>query len=380
MKNRFPSYLYFSKKERIGTVVLLLVCATAFLIPEVAHQLRPPRSTDFTTFEPAIQAFRQAVNDTETPKGEPIGDLFYFDPNVASFDDFVRLGLSEKVANIICNYRDKGGKFRSAEDFQKIWSLQPSDYARLLPYIRLESAGREAFEPAPEKPPVEVFAFDPNTASEADLQRLGLPSRTAKSILNYRSKGGVFRKKEDLQKIYTLTEEDYERLKDYITLSAPMTSAETFRPATYAGGAAAEQRSVAKGPVDINRSSVEDWARLPGMADWRARSIVNFRERLGGFASLEQVAELREMPDSIFQKIKTALVVDFPIYRKLNLNTASAEDLDAHPFFTRKQAEIVLNYRSNHGNFATAAEIAKIKAFEREQAWVAKVLPYLSVE
>jgi DNA uptake protein ComE-like DNA-binding protein len=380
MKTRFLSYLYFSRKERIGTVVLLVVCVVAFLVPEIVRQLQPSRSTDFAPFESEIQAFRQAARDTETPAGEPVGDFFYFDPNVASFDDFVRLGLSEKVANIICNYRDKGGKFRTAEDFQKIWSLRPSDYERLRPYIRLESAGRTAFEPAPEKPQAEPFAFDPNTASEDDLKRLGLPARTVKSILGYRSKGGVFRKKEDLQKIYTLTEEDYERLQDYITLSVPITSATAPRPVTYAGGAVAERNSAAKGPVDINRSSVEDWARLPGVAEWRARLIVNFRERLGGFASVEQVAGLREVPDSVFQKIKTSLVADFPIYRKLNLNAVSTEDLDAHPFFTRKQAEIVTNYRANHGSFATTADFAKIKAFERDPAWVAKVMPYLSVE
>ncbi|MCU0348746.1 MAG: helix-hairpin-helix domain-containing protein, partial [Saprospiraceae bacterium] len=59
---------------------------------------------------------------------------------------------------------------------------------------------------------VETFAFDPNTATKEDFERLGLSSRTAQSILNYRAKGGHFYKKEDLAKIYTLRQEDYERL------------------------------------------------------------------------------------------------------------------------------------------------------------------------
>ena len=66
----------------------------------------------------------------------------------------------------------------------------------------------------------QLFEFDPNTATQEELQQLGFRDRTAKSIVNYRSKGGQFRKKEDLKKIYTLAEEDYLRLEPYIRIAS----------------------------------------------------------------------------------------------------------------------------------------------------------------
>ena len=65
---------------------------------------------------------------------------------------------------------------------------------------------------------LETFPFDPNTASKDDLMRLGLSSRTAQTILNYRAKGGHFYKKEDLKRMYTIRPEDYERLEAFVQI------------------------------------------------------------------------------------------------------------------------------------------------------------------
>ena len=62
------------------------------------------------------------------------------------------------------------------------------------------------------------FDFDPNIVGEADLDKMNLPSRTIKSILKYREKGGQFRYKNSLQKIYTLSEEHYQQLLPFIQL------------------------------------------------------------------------------------------------------------------------------------------------------------------
>ncbi len=374
MKTRLFNYLRFTRSERNGTLALFLLAALLFAIPEITHRLRLRDSTDFSAFRAETSAFRTSI---ENLAEEPSEGLFAFDPNSASFDAFVRLGLSEKVANIICNYRDKGGDFREPADFQKIWSLKKTDYERLLPYIHIESKDEKKAETRSEKPQAELFAFDPNTATEADLFRLGLPSRTVKSILNYRTKGGQFRKKEDLEKIYTLGEDDYSRLAPYATFSESHASAYTTQPVAYAGGAGA--KSFAKGPVDINRASVEAWRALPGIGETRARQLVNFREKLGGFHSVEQVAEMHGLPDSIYQSIKSSLVMSMPQHRKINLNTASVADLDAHPYISKRQAELIVAYREQHGAFASPDDIGKMRAIA-DQAWLAKVKPYLGVE
>ncbi|MBC7775630.1 MAG: helix-hairpin-helix domain-containing protein [Phycisphaerae bacterium] len=380
MKTRFFNYLRFNRAERNGTLALFVLAAVFFAIPEISRYFRVSPKTDFAPFQIETQAFRAALANGKNDARESSGALFNFDPNTASFDDFVRLGLSEKVSNIICNYRDKGGDFREPADFQKIWSLKKEDYTRLLPYIHIGTAEETPREKRPEKPAAELFAFDPNTSTEEDLLRLGLPNRAVKSILNYRSKGGQFRKKEDLEKIYTLDEDDYDRIAPYATFSGAIASAAVTRPVVYAGGfAAPSKKGLDKGPVDINRANVEDWMSLPGIGETRARQLVNFREKLGGFISVRQLGEMYGLPDSVFQGIKANLVISTADIRKINLNTASVADLDTHPYISKRQAELIVAYREQHGAFASSDDLGKMRAFS-DQAWLAKVGPYLGVE
>jgi competence ComEA-like helix-hairpin-helix protein len=372
MKSIVANSFHFTRAERAGTIFLAIVCTAVFALPDIASKFSSQTATDFSQFQANIQAFRQA-----TSAEIPAAGMFVFNPNTASFDDFVRLGLSEKVANIICNYRDKGGTFREPEDFQKIYSLSKENYERLLPFIQIESSENEGFETKQVAQKIELFAFDPNTAAEQDFLRMGLPQRTAKSILNYRAKGGQFRKKEDFRKIYTLDEADYVRLESYIQIgTAAVAAVEAPRPQMYSTPAPAY---ATKTSLDINRSSMEEWQKLPGIGEKRARQVVNFRETLGGFLTVEQVSEMYGLPDSVFQKIRPMLTHSGGGVRQLNLNSASVEDLEAHPYISGKQAKLIVAYRDQHGAFASVDDLAKIAVFS-DKKWLEKVRLYLKVK
>ena len=379
MKTRFFNYLRFNRAERNGTLALFLLATVFFAIPEITRRFRTENSTDFIPFQQETQAFRNALGNNQNTANSSASALFNFDPNTASFDDFIRLGLADKVSKSICNYREKGGKFREPADFKKIWSLKKEDYSRLLAYIRIGSQGEKPREKWSETPVAEPFAFDPNTAGEEELLRLGLPSRTVKSIINYRSKGGQFRKKEDLEKIYTLNEEDYARISPYATFSENIAAA-TARPVTYAGGFSATARKpLDKGPVDINRANMEAWMSLPGIGETRARQLVSFREKLGGFISVEQIGEMYGLPDSVFQSMRQYLVLNNAALRKININALSVAELDAHPYISKRQAELIVAYRDQHGAFVSSEDLGKMRAFS-DQSWLAKIKPYLGVE
>jgi len=380
MKTHFFNYLRFNRAERNGTLALFLLAAVFFAVPEIARHLRAAKSTDFKAFQTEIQSFRIAL---ETGKNTSEGSskaLFNFDPNTATFNDFVRLGISEKVANIICNYRERGGSFQEPADFQKIWSLKKEDYARLLPFIHLKSKPEIPSGIAAPKITAELFSFDPNSATETDLQRLGLPERTVKSILNYREKGGKFRKKEDLEKIYTLSEEDCARITPYAVFSEVVANTPPPYPVVYAGGFNRPGiKTSALASVDINQASKEEWMSLPGIGEMRAQQLVNYREKLGGFLSVEQIREMHNFPDSVFQTIKPNLMIGTAGIRKLNLNEVSVADLDAHPYISKRQAELIVAFREQHGALSSPDDLSRMRAFS-DKVWLAKVGPYLGVE
>lgn len=368
---------YLSKAERYGAAGLMLLALAAFIMPEVYRLLRKPAEIDFSVFTGQVEGYFAAA---AVPAGETGNDpdpaLFHFDPNTAAAETLTQLGLSPKVAATIVKYRERGGRFRSADDLQKIYTLPEEDFERLRPFVRIESAAngnnrQKESDQAANKP--ELFPFDPNNASEQDLLRLGLPQGLAARLLRYREKGGRFFDKAGFKKLYGLTEAEYARLEPYITIAK---SEAVARPVAYSGGGNAKVN--ADVIVDINTATPDEWRQLPGVGAARAHKIVRYRDKLGGFTSAGQVAETYDLPDSVFQQIRPQLRVETSVYRQININTVSESELRAHPYFNFKQAQLIVAFREQHGHFKNVDDLDRIAAFADRQ-WMEKVKPYLKV-
>lgn len=371
MKRFIIGVLHFSRRERLGAIALSLICLISFAAPRLIRHFLPQKKTDFSLFQSEIQDFRAAM---QMPDETPAAEYFAFDPNTATVEEFTRLGLSEKVANTIANYRNKGGIFRKPEDFKKIWSLQAADFERLLPWIRIGAEEAVASPRTVANPTPEMFQFDPNAAGEDDFLRLGLPHWTVRSILNYRAKGGIFKNREDFRKIYNLDAKDYTRLESWMVFTQLTTTPPASAPNT-AGAAKTRQPLL----VDINLADAETWQSLPGIGEKRAQQIVKYRSTLGGFLSIEQVGEMYGLPDSVFRNIRPALSLQAGNIRRINLNTASEEELDKHPYISAKQAKLIVAYRTQHGTYPTVNDLGRIAAFS-DKKWLDKIGPYLTTE
>jgi len=358
------NFFHYTRPERNGALVLILLCIALALAPRLIPLFSPAETVDFSA-DLAIVDSLALLEDAGTADPAASAGLFPFDPNTASKEELMRLGLRERTASSIVNYRSKGGQFRKKEDLQKIYTLSEEEYLRLAPYIRIAGAATEAVAA---KRSYTLFPFDPNTATEAELRDLGLPENVVRAITRFREKGGKYRRKEDLQKIYTLSEADYRRIEPYIAI-ASQGSIPTIALDVPKAYDAPETVN-----IDINRAGEEEWQRLRGIGPAYSARIVKFREALGGFASVEQVAETRGLPDSTFQRIRLQLRPS-PIFRPLPINTISAEALATHPYIDRRSAEALVAYRNNHGPFRHADDLRKVYALKAEV--LDKLMPYL---
>jgi competence ComEA-like helix-hairpin-helix protein len=61
--------------------------------------------------------------------------------------------------------------------------------------------------------------------------------------------------------------------------------------------------------------------------------------------------------------------------RKININTASLEELKAHPYIRWQLANALLEYRNQHGPFLTVEDIKKLFLITDEI--FKKISPYL---
>ncbi len=220
----------------------------------------------------------------------------------------------------------------------------------------------------------ELFNFDPNTTSAADWKRLGLRDKTINTIMNFINKGGKFRHAEDIKKIWGLHEDEIQRLLPYVHIVSTVASVNT--QAVYETKHFENKKIFT--PVDINAADSTAFDDLPGIGGKLSVRIINFREKLGGFYSIEQVAETFGLPDSTFQKIKARLVMNNNILRKININTASLEEMKIHPYIRYNIANAIVQYRKQHGNFLNVEDIKKIGLINDEL--FNKLSPYLLVQ
>ena len=143
---------------------------------------------------PVVEAVREKTRKVES---------FAFNPNTVSVEDLRRLGFSEKQAQAIDNYRQKGGRFRRKEDFAKSYVVADSVYARLEPYISIPK-------------------LDINKADSTALEDLpGIGPYFAGKIVSYRKSLRGYSRKEQLMDIYHFDREKFDGLQDLLVCSEP---------------------------------------------------------------------------------------------------------------------------------------------------------------
>ncbi len=238
----------------------------------------------------------------------------------------------------------------------------------------------------------EVFYFDPNTLDEAGWLRLGIREKTAITIQKYIAKGGRFRKPEDIGKIYGLFKDDYERLLPYVKIEnqpgfekkytgektesrfndEKRESADNYKPSYPA------KKTFPVKNIEINNADTTAFIALPGIGSKLAARIINFRDKLGGFYSVQQIAETYGLPDSTFNKIKGSLQCSNAAVHQLNINTADANTLKQHPYIRWNIANAIIQYRAQHGNFKAVEDLQQIAIVTPEI--LKKIAPYLFVQ
>lgn len=225
---------------------------------------------------------------------------------------------------------------------------------------------RGAYRPAEEeeadkKKQVSLFYFDPNTISAEQWQQLGLTRRQADVIEHYLQKGGHFYKKEDLKKIYSITDSDYQRLEPFISMSGPFTVKSKLKPGEV---------------IELNQADSAKLMQLAGIGPSFAARIVRYRNRLGGFFSKEQLKEVYGIDSIKFDQIAGHVTVNPALVTKIDVNNISFNQLRLFPYLNFNQVNAIIQYRAQHGKYNSIAELKNIAILDQQT--LQKIQPYLS--
>lgn len=218
------------------------------------------------------------------------------------------------------------------------------------------------------------FNFNPNNLPVDDWMKMGLSEKQAKSIKKYESKGGKFRSKADVKKMYAITDQMYQNMEPYIQIpdeiksGSPLVKSENFRT---------EVKPINKFiTVDINDADSLEFLNVKGIGPAFASRIINYRNRLGGFHSKTQLKEVWGLDSLKYTTLENQIVVNNINLKKINLNNCAFEDIKLFPYLTYKQMNAIIAYRKQHGNYKSVEDLNKIAILTPQI--IQKITPYLS--
>lgn len=326
MRIDWKSYFVFTKRERIGVVVLVFLIVMVAVLPLFFSE--PENDIDKLELEKFRKELAMAENRSDKSgvedsldenRDENRGNFsdnkeeFLFDPNKLSEIGWKRLGIRDRTIQTIHRFLDKGGQFRNPEDIGRIYGISKTDYNRLLPFVRIENEKKK----------------------DSDV-------------------GG---------------NNQFAHRKEYSEKSK-------YEEKTY------EERNPKKkiplAAIEINSADSTAFMALPGIGRVLATRIIRFREKLGGYYQVDQIKEVYGMSDSTFQLVRSAFICNAGGIRKINLNSCEQSELSKHPYIQYKLAAFIIQYRTQHGRFHNLSDLLKIETVDAHK--VQKLEPYLTIE
>jgi len=292
-----------SKGEQCGTIALVCLLFLVVAAPRTVTYIRMKTGNcDFgkmAEIKDKLLYNSKTGNKADGKILPSVTDtIFHFDPNTISYDDMLLLGLPSKMASRIEKYRAAGGKFRKTDDFHKIYGVNDSIFSRFRPYIRIHQKYKE--QKAQKKPyneswkkretketaaytykEKEMQIVELNTADSAQLVALyGIGPTFARRILTYRRQLGGFYEVEQLREVYNMPEDTY--IKLYPNCIVDTTKIKK---------------------IDLNNFKYSDFKRHPYISVAQLNSIVNYKNVMKRFKSVDDLIKHHLVDTLTYEKI-----------------------------------------------------------------------------
>jgi competence ComEA-like helix-hairpin-helix protein len=289
----FSSYFSFSKSQRTGLLVLLVlivVLQTVYFFVDFSLPIKNnPKKNTWLSVQSEIDSLKEQARFSGSR-------LYPFNPNYISDYKGYKLGMSVQEIDRLLAYRKQNKFVNSAEEFQKVTKVSDSLISRIAPYFKFPdwvNEKRKSSSISSYRNPVfttseKLVVLDINTASLEDLVKVyGIGVVIAQRILSYRESLGSFVVMEQLNEVWGLSPEVLVNLNKRFKVKS--------------------QLGIKK--VNINNASIKELAQFPYFKYALAKQIVIYRSMNEPIVETTDLTKIKGMPND---KIKIiALYLDF---------------------------------------------------------------------
>ena len=290
---------------------------------------------------------------------------FSFNPNTISKDSLQLLGFTEKQAQSIINYREKGGRFRKREDFAKLYVVDSAMYSSLAQYILLPDRYVLPAEIVVQKnvvPGTKRAAESDFVQKKADSStKLGRREEIVQKNGNYSTKlaGG----EEIVQNKGKFSTKPVGKVIDAGRDAGQWSRQEAGQPDRQRSNHQNKQRNIQQDRqrsldtlygrkvvrnrymCNLNTADSAALVQLYGIGGYYASRILKYREQLGGsFVSPRQLLEIEGVTQERYSKIEKNIFVREEDVKGFSILGADRKTLERHPYIGPYAARGILTY------------------------------------
>jgi competence ComEA-like helix-hairpin-helix protein len=301
MTNPLKDFFTFSKNERNGIIMLLVIIALLLVVDLYLRSESSNEPFNSEALEKEIIAFEQSLEDSHqklkyskkqgkiTNKNTltPSKELFYFDPNHTTDEEWKKLGVNDQQIRTINNYLENGGVFYNKNDLKKIYGLDQDLYDHLKSHIRIEN-----HQPQPESKEKYNYTeitkervirkVELNTADSIQLRMInGIGKVYAERICKYRELLGGYKSLEQLKEVYGINDTIYNNVKTSFKIDTGFCK-----------------------QINLNKAEFKEIIKHPYINKYQTKSILKYREIRGEIKDIEELLEYNILPKKTYIKLK----------------------------------------------------------------------------
>ena len=269
----------FTRRERKSAFIILLIIV-------VIIGLRYTIPDSQIAIEDVTGIVSNAGNQSEISGLDSASNAepFSFDPNTASLDTLLKLGLAAKEAKTLLSYRSKGGKFRQPSDIKKIYGIDSAKAVKLVAFVHVKQDTLQKVRGRNRQ----VSGFDINMSDSATLVKLpGIGPVLSARIIKYRRLLGGFASIAQLKEVYGLPEETYELIKGRVFADSMMITR-----------------------IGMNSAGYKELSRFPYFEKYEVTAILKYREIKGRITGIGDLTNNKIITAEKASKVRPYLNFD----------------------------------------------------------------------
>lgn len=205
-----------------------------------------------------------------------------------------------------------------------------------------------------------IYPFNPNFITDYKGYKLGMSLAEIDRLLAYRKQNRFVNSAEEFQAVTKVSDSLLKTISPYFKFPDWVKHKKEYT-ATYANKDYSKTAKITI--LDINEATKEDLMKVYGIGDKISDRILEQKNKLGAFVSMEQMEDVWGLSPEVIEKLGQHFEVKSTSkIKRININNATVKELAQFPFFRYALAKEIVIYRSMNGDIKIE-DLTKIKGF-----------------